>query len=266
MIFEGCIFNEYSDNEILMTEVDNLAVSHRILEVSVDSLGNIIDTVSMSHIKYDQERRKRYKRMENYRNNYEPKSTEYYFGNGDVAVSRTYSPDDELMSSYEAVLSDKEIISATQIAKNDQDYDTVNMEFSREYHTNGEVKMLTISANHAVLGFFETVLLNDSLGNPLMEYMTRDKDTMEFTKWIYTDTILKQTIYTNYQVDTNKTIYQFDSIGNSVLEECFRIQDGIFVLWKSIDNQFNKENEIIKSTISTVGKSDRRYIKYIHLK
>lgn len=109
MIFEGCIFNEYSDNEILMTEVDNLAVSHRILEVSVDSLGNIIDTVSMSHIKYDQERRKRYKRMENYRNNYEPKSTEYYFGNGDVAVSRTYSPDDELMSSYEAVLSDKEL-------------------------------------------------------------------------------------------------------------------------------------------------------------
>ena len=84
------------------------------------------------------------------------------------------------------------------------------MDYSCEYHPNGNVKKLHINTFHQEVGELISKIEYDEQENPLFEVMIFKSDTMSFQNWEYSDTILQRSVYTNYQKDTSKSIYYFE--------------------------------------------------------
>jgi len=268
LIFIGCSPNENSYNLDVINEIDGLEETHKIIEVTTDSLGITLDTLSISYLKYDKEGNKRYKRtVRSAGSLHETEWINYYDTTEDVVLTRTYDEKGDLYSSFETTTSNEDLVtSAIQIVNDPDGTDTFKMDYSRTYLRNGNIGKLTINTNHDEYGTIQSVIDYNDSGKAINEYMIRQNDTMNTTIWIYSDTLLQQSIYTNYSIDTTRTIYQYDRYGNATIRDQYRNVNSTYLKFKSTKYQYDQDNQLAMALEVLTENKEFRYIKYIHVK
>lgn len=260
----GCSSNKVEDNIGIKKIIDQLEVSKKITEVQIDTVGNILDTITIEYLKFDNRGRKRFKKREFWYEDREFYFIDYFDANEDLFFREVFDKYGELYSNFEAFFNRKgEIIKAVQVDKEGETVDTIFMDYFREYYLNGSVKKLMIKTSHEEIGESMSKVTYDEQGNPIFELMTMNGDTFSIQDWEYSDTILQKSIYMNYQVDTSKSIYYFVEGKQLIKEEEFEYKDREYVKSKEINHKYDKSGDRIETTKINLRTNDFKHIKYI---
>jgi len=260
----ACSSNEYIDNQKMIESIDSLQISKIVTEFETDSLGNILDKISIEYLKYDNENRKRFKEKIYWYKERKMSLKDYFKPDEDLFYRESLNDNGELESTFETKSNKKgKVAKAIQINKDGDRIDTTLMDYFHEFRTNGTVKKLLIKTFHEEVGELNSEIKYNEDEKPLLEVMIMDNDTMSFQTWEYSDTVLKKSIYTNYQKDTSKTVYYFGAEKMVVKEEEFDFKNGKFIKLKEISNYYDESNDRTKSIERNLETEEVKYLKYL---
>jgi|GEM_PF-3935036 len=134
LIFSSCASEKLEDNQILKEYSDQLAYSECWLVVQMDSLGNTIDTVSISKKKFDDDGDLRFQQSYTWHKNQAYISKRYYWKDGTDYLSTTESASSDFKSHTEVQRSNKgELINLISIAEFDGISDTLQLVYQYRY-------------------------------------------------------------------------------------------------------------------------------------
>lgn len=262
----SCSSSQYADNQKMKAMINKLEVSEIILEAETDSSGNILDTISIAFLKYDNENRKRYREKKYYGEYGSMLGKDYFNTEEDLFYRETYNDKDELEAIFETKTNKKgTVVKALQIIKDKEQYDTITLDYAQELYGNGKVKKLLIKTVHEEIGELFSSVHYDEFEKALFEVMIMDNDTLSFQDWEYADTILQKSTYTNYQLDTSRTVYYFGQEKRLTKEEEFGFKDGNYIKLKEINHFYKALNKRKKSIEINVETKEKKYIKYLSL-
>jgi hypothetical protein len=260
----GCSPNEYVDNKKMRASIDSLEISEIITEVETDSLGNLLDTISLTYLKYDDEKRKRYKARKYRYKDRELTLKDYYKPNEDLFYRESFNDEGESESIFETISNRTgRVVKAIQINKEFDPIDTTIMNYTHSFHPNGKVKELVIKAYHEEVGKFNSRVIYDKNEAPLFEVIIMDSDTMSYQVWEYSNSKLYKSIYTNYQIDTSKSIYYFGEGEQLIKEEEYNFKDGNYFKSKETNHSYDESNEKSESIEEDKTAKEVKYIKYL---
>lgn len=248
----------------MKNSIDKLEFSKKITEVEIDSIGNIVDTISIEDLKFDSNSKKRFKEKVYWYKDRKSSWIDYFKPDEDLFFREAFDEEGKSYSTFETLSNKKgEVKKAIQINKEREPIDTTFMEYSHDYYRNGNVKKLTIRTFHEEVGELISKVKYDEKENPIFEVMIMTDDTMSFQNWEYSDTILQKSIYTNYQRDTSKSVYYFGERKLLINEEEFEYEEGFFIKSKEINHIYDKSDDRIKTVERNLKSNDVKYIKYI---
>jgi len=259
----SCSSSEYIDNQKMKDAIDSLEISKIITEVEIDSIGNILDTLSIEYLKYDVKNRKRFKQHIYWNQDRKMSWIDYFKPDEDLFYRESFDEKDKSNSIFEAKsLIGGNIKKVMQISKDRTPFDTIHMEYSYRFHSNGKIKQLLIKTTHKEVDGFISKLIYDKYEKPLFEMTIWNNDTMSFQAWEYIDTMLQKCIYTDYQRDTSKSVYYFKGKKMLTKEEAFKFSDGHFIQTKEINHFYNEANKRTKSVEKNQETKEVKYVKY----
>ncbi|GJM34552.1 MAG: hypothetical protein DHS20C18_35530 [Saprospiraceae bacterium] len=248
----------------MVVSIDSMKISKIITEVETDSIGNILDTLSIEYLKYDENNRKRFKRKIYWYKDRKMSGKDYFRPDEDLFYRESFDEDGKLNSIFETISNKNgRVERAMQIDKGREPIDTIIMDYSHELQSNGKVKKLLIKASHEEVGELISKLIYDEYENPIFEVMIMENDTMSFQTWEYSDTVLQRSIYTHYLGDTSMSIYLFGVEKMLVNEGKFEYKDGMFIKSKEINHFYDETNERQKSIEKNHDTEEVKYIRYL---
>ncbi len=244
--------------------IDSLNTSEVITEVETDSIGNILDTLSVTYVKYDDKNCKRFTKKTYWYKGRKSSWIDYFKPDKNLFYRESFNEKGETNSVFETKSNFKgKIEKAIQINTEGDQIDTTLMDYSHIFYSNGNIKELQIKSFHEEVGELVIKINYDEYEKPLSEVMVLKKDTTSFQIWEYLDTILEKSIYTNYLRDTSKSIYYFEKGELLIDEEEFNLKNGDFIKSKEI-NHFYNDVSIRTKTIETNSMTKaKRYIKFL---
>ena len=248
----------------MKSSIDKLEFSKKITEVEIDSIGNIVDTISIEHLKFDSNGKKRFKEKVYWYKDRKTSWIDYFKPDEDLFFREAFDEEGKSYSTFETLSNKKgEVKKAIQINKEREPVDTTFMDYLCEYHPNGNVKKLHINTFHQEVGELISKIEYDEQENPLFEVMIFKSDTISFQNWEYSDTILQRSVYTNYQKDTSRSIYYFEEEKLLIREEEFEYKEGRFVKSREMNHVYDKSNDRIGTVEIDLNTSDLKYRRFI---
>jgi hypothetical protein len=259
----SCSSNEYIDNKKSIELIGALEVSDTIMEVETDSVGNILDTILIEHLKYDDKKRKRYKKSIYFHEGFSTSRVDYFTPEEDLFRSEIFDKDEKPNSIFETFISKKGTIkAATLIVKEGASYDTLLMNHFHEFYPNGKIKKLEIKAFHNKTPNNVTKIEYNRYEKPLSEITMVEGDTLRYKTWEYADSTLQKIVYINYQADTSKSIYYFNN-NKLAKENLFEYKNNVSTKSKQVDYFYNDSGEMSNSIEKNFNTKKIKYIKFI---
>lgn len=264
VLIANCSSEEYIDNQAMIDSIDALEFTEIITEIEVDSIGNILDTLSIEYLKFDDQNRKRFKKEIYWYENEKWSWIDYFKPDEDLFYRESFDEEGNSNSIFETKSNLKgRVVSALEISKEREPHDTVFMNYSHKFYLNGNVRQLVIQASHKEIDNLISKTEYDKNKNPLVELMMIKKDTISFQIWEYLDTMLQKSIYTNYQTDTSKSVYHFGEQETLIKEEEFEFKEGQFIQSKEINHFYNEIHERTKSIEKNSKTNIVKYVRYL---
>ena len=263
-LITSCSLGELTENERMKSSIDKLEFSKKIIEVEIDSIGNIVDTISIEQLKFDSRGKKRFRKRAYWYKDRKLSWIDYFKPDEDLFFRKVIDEEGNIQSIFETLSNQEgEIKKAIQIDKETNPNDTILMEYSHDYYQNGHVKNLSIRTFHEEFGASISKINYDEQENPVFEVVMMEDDTISFQNWEYSDKMLRKSIYTNYQMDTSKSVYYFGEKKLLVSEEEFEYEEGFFTKSKKINHSYDESDDRIKTIERNLKSNDVKYIKYI---
>ncbi len=257
--------NSNQDNQEQIALIDKMDISKIITKVEVDSMDNIIDTISINKYKFDEKQKKRYEESI-YFYSYQNVTVKSYFKSDDDLFYQVRSGDKHgLQTTFETQTNSKGIVeTALQINHERPEVDTIMMYYSNIFHANGNIKQLTLEANDPEIGQMISTINYDINEKALNELMMMERDTFSHQIWEYSDGILVKGIYTTYKGDRSQSIWYYNQDENLIKEDIFKYNDSFFEKTSIIKHTYNASNEKIKTIKEWINSGGHKeYFKYI---
>mgnify|MGYP001794620888 CR=1 FL=1 len=264
MLMMTCSAEELVDNQALRAAIDQLPVSQVITKVEMDATGNILDTLLVEYRKLDEQRRLQFKKRVNW-HTYGKTTDAYYFtSDEETFYVQSFDRNGQLYSTFEAWSNPEgEVEKAITISLDREPADTVLMDYTRTYHSNGAVKHLLIVATHKEVEESLSTTSYDNQRYPITECLVVAGDTATYQNWEYADGILQKSTYNSYRGDTSRYIYHYGEGERLDREVTLKWREGEYQPSEEVRHFYDKDGEKTRSIELNLSTAETKYFNYL---
>jgi len=266
LILISCNGSESESNSILKSKIDSLSLKGTQTKYEVDSLGRIIDTVSVVKWKENSQGKTVYENS-------------FYIFNGDTMVTKSYYHDNgELISQIStSSISNRiteicfqldmngDIIDGFMITESDleESADTFYFISEIDYYLNGNKKRQKVSSKFEDEEIFYVSNFNRK-GKVIYEAEFNDSDTLSYTNYFYTRRGLQKKEIIKFLFEKKrKEVLEYNK--ERKVELIINYQANEFGFWEKIDSTFYEYRDdgykLSEVEVNFVNKSNR-YFKF----
>ncbi len=258
LLFSCNTTTEDRPNEKLRTEIDSIKETDTIYQLRTDSIGNIIDTLSVVYQKRNQENIKMYHKnigADGYAN---VTKEDYFWPDGELFFSKV-TTSEGLFTTFECWKEDSLIDRCVSISyENNEILDSINLDYKHSF-TDGELTQTTITNKQNGESMFFTHLIYDNSGNLKTEIELEKTDTLRITDYAYLNSLISKKKEKNLRdlkvVETN-----YNAKGFLLFEEVYRIEnDSLFKIFQT-DYRTDSQGNIIQAVETDLIAGEKTYI------
>lgn len=263
IIIQGCTQN-VNDNAKLINQIDSINNYKTIYELQIDSLGAIIDTLSIQKKKENKNGKLVFKENILFRKQGTLSSINYYRDNETLFYSKFESSEYGIMSLFEAWYKNNEIEKALSVEYDDNKAkDTIEISYKHLYHPNKTKNKTIITSKYKdenKIGNITELFYNDA------EKLTSEisilyGDTLTVSKYTYSKKLLKKKTIKDYKKGVFVNL-DYDEKGYILREEVLVKQTDSLLKISETQFKTNEKGEIISSTETQFPSNNKKYIKF----
>ncbi len=267
LLLTACSQNKYFDNQTMIKNIDSLVFSEIITKVEVDSMENIVDTVSIVKKKYDDDEIMRCSENTFFFENDTMTVINYLKPDSDLFYRKTINGVGEVVLTYETKsIIDGHVESAIQIAKEGEEVDTTTMAYEYQYHPNGNKKMIIVNTSSQQVGEMYLKATFNLAEQRIAQVMVAGEDTISAQFWEYENDMLSKVTLFNYlkgRVD-GKTANDYAGEERLMGYTAFQLEDGNFVKTIEAKQEYDEAGDLIELREHNLSTNKVRVYKYFN--
>lgn len=260
-LFYSCQKDKLISSKELLSEIDKLKVENISYELQTDSLGEILDTISKTIIKKNNDGVKVYEEKKVYKgeNFYDIKN--YYLKGNNLFYSKTVSSELGIISIFETFLNKDKIVKAFTVNYLDNKIlDTIKIDYKYFYKKNFLKKLVVSIEDDTVSKPKITISYND-FEKPYLEINEINDEIELKTLYEYNKDILVKKVIKNIKANSiNEFFYNKEGFLESEILLVKGVND--FDTIRKVKYLNNKNGEILEKVIYNVDENKILYFKY----
>lgn len=210
-ILASCKNQKNDSFEKQIYEIDKIPVSQSFYVIEIDSMKNIIDTLLLRKLKYDDEKNLIYENNTHLKLNIE---TENYYNKRNEVFYSKIKKNNDMFSQFWIDVENELIASATYIVYGEESIDSVFMDY---YYTFDEKKLISLLIDSG--DDFNSIELYNQFEKPILNFTMYKNDTIEKAEFFYDkQNKLEKKIHRNFSTK-EETIYEYDN--DIIIKESF---------------------------------------------
>jgi len=238
-------FDDKGKEVSFIDSIDQISGINTIYEFKTDSIGNVLDTLSVEKYKVDKKGKKVFKETKMIRGSGFLKKTEYY-KDDDVFYSKSESSDLGVLSVFEFLNESKQLERAISVEYRDnKPYDTVFMDYKYKYR-NGVLSEMNVSGRLSNDYQSKTLITYNKEEEPIEEISILNKDTLSLVKYEYTNHVISKKKINDYKSNA-QVIFNYDDKGDVLLQEVFVENNDSLEKVNQIIYEANLKGEILRT-------------------
>lgn len=261
----SCQTQTHLDNQTDIEALDSLPISETRFELELDSNGQVQDTISIIHLKFNHAGDKVYQRYEG-QNPSEIRITSYYREPGGIFFQKTDLPDSQGMSYYETLVKpDGRIDKAFYIFDSGEVRDTQFMEFQYVHRDDGTKEEIRIRSR-SIDGEGLNIDTYDQQEKLQSSVMILESDTIHIEERYYQDTVLQKIVDRALISEPPLSISYYNGSGKLEAEKSFAGLDQETEVLFLTTYTYDAEGELSGKIEEDFMAGKKRYFKYIRQK